>query len=233
MTRPNLLTRLLLRCSRPFREGHLLHADGTPYMERFALFETPWISARIHHIASPDLDRDMHDHPWNFASLVLSGGYTEARPTFPRHPQWIDGLEDRSYARREAGTVQQLSDMYQDATRWRLFQEWAAAEQRAEDAESALAESGRRNVDMINRRVPIEQVLRCREREVSNGRGLPKPRHAPRESRRMSRRRDWGRWIRLDVAHHYLSVDKRWFRERAAARARRRALEASTRDPSR
>jgi hypothetical protein len=105
MTRPNLLTRLLLRCSRPFREGHLLHADGTPYMERFALFETPWISARIHHIASPDLDRDMHDHPWNFASLVLSGGYTEARPTFPRHPQWIDGLEDRSYARREAGTV--------------------------------------------------------------------------------------------------------------------------------
>jgi hypothetical protein len=65
----------------------------------------------------------------------------------------------REGRRAMARTAQQLSDMYQDATRWRLFQEWAAAEQRAEDAESALAESGRRNVDMINRRVPIEQVL--------------------------------------------------------------------------
>lgn len=31
----------------------------------------------------------------------------------------------------------------------------------------------------------------------------------------MGRRRDfpWGRWIRVDVAHHYLSVDRRWFNQ--------------------
>lgn len=31
----------------------------------------------IHNIRLPDEGRDMHDHPWDFTSWILKGGYTE------------------------------------------------------------------------------------------------------------------------------------------------------------
>jgi len=52
-----------------------LHLDG--YMERFWLFRTPLVSARVHRILRSDLDRDLHDHPWDYASVILRGGYLE------------------------------------------------------------------------------------------------------------------------------------------------------------
>lgn len=74
----NLLIRLLTR--KVYRKGHIYGPDGSLYMERFGLFETPWIEARVHHIVRPDFDREMHDHPTGFLSLVLKGSYQEARP---------------------------------------------------------------------------------------------------------------------------------------------------------
>jgi hypothetical protein len=47
----------------PSRKGHLFHADGSVYMTRWQLFETRWLSARVHYIATPDNDRHLHDHP--------------------------------------------------------------------------------------------------------------------------------------------------------------------------
>jgi hypothetical protein len=64
----------------PYRKGHIIHADGTLYMGRWSLFETRWLSARVHHIATADHDRHLHDHPWNFISVVLGGRYIERRP---------------------------------------------------------------------------------------------------------------------------------------------------------
>jgi len=52
-----------------------LHLEG--YMERFWIFRTPWLSARIHRILRSDHDRDLHDHPWDYASVILRGGYWE------------------------------------------------------------------------------------------------------------------------------------------------------------
>jgi hypothetical protein len=63
-----------------YRKGHLYHTDGSLYMGRWALFETRWLSCRLHHLASCDHDRDMHDHPWVFASILLCGSYVEHRP---------------------------------------------------------------------------------------------------------------------------------------------------------
>lgn len=68
------------RRERTYRKGHLYHANGSLYMGRWALFESRWLSARVHYIATADDDRALHDHPWNFVSLVLQGGYVEARP---------------------------------------------------------------------------------------------------------------------------------------------------------
>ena len=68
--------------------------DGVLYMDRWWLFnpypdtggsgaDRPrWqlpISIRIHHIAEPDQDRHLHDHPWNARTVILRGGYVEER----------------------------------------------------------------------------------------------------------------------------------------------------------
>jgi hypothetical protein len=52
-----------------------LHLDG--YMERYWLFRTRWLSARIHRILRSDNDRDLHDHPWSYVAVILRGGYLE------------------------------------------------------------------------------------------------------------------------------------------------------------
>lgn len=70
---------------------HLFHDDGRPYMERFWLLRLgksrsnesgenyPWFGIRVHHIQSGD-ERVFHDHPWNFATLILRGSYKETVP---------------------------------------------------------------------------------------------------------------------------------------------------------
>lgn len=50
-------------------------ADGEPYMERWYVSEDR--SVRFHHILRSDPDRDLHDHPWDFTSFLLSGSYVE------------------------------------------------------------------------------------------------------------------------------------------------------------
>ena len=54
--------------------------DIGAYMRRWIL-TTPLGTIRIHHITRPDADPELHDHPWNFVSLVLKGWYEEERPT--------------------------------------------------------------------------------------------------------------------------------------------------------
>lgn len=47
------------------------------YLDRWRLIATPWFGIYLHHIAAPDNDAGPHDHPWNFRTLVLRGGYQE------------------------------------------------------------------------------------------------------------------------------------------------------------
>lgn len=47
------------------------------YLRRLRILETPWFGVYLHWIYLPDTDRDPHDHPWKFASVILRGGYTE------------------------------------------------------------------------------------------------------------------------------------------------------------
>lgn len=50
---------------------------GELYLRRWRIVQTPWFAIYLHKIATPDKDRDLHDHPWPFVSLVLRGGYDE------------------------------------------------------------------------------------------------------------------------------------------------------------
>lgn len=51
--------------------------SGDVYLHRIRVVQTPLISVYLHDLNLPDTDRDPHDHPWNFLSIVLRGGYVE------------------------------------------------------------------------------------------------------------------------------------------------------------
>lgn len=57
-----------------------LHEPWKTYLTRWRIIQTPWFGLFLHRIALPDRDRHLHDHPWSFATLILSGGYREVVP---------------------------------------------------------------------------------------------------------------------------------------------------------
>lgn len=46
------------------------------YMHRWIVL-TPWGMVRLHHILRADIGEDVHDHPFDFVSYILAGGYAE------------------------------------------------------------------------------------------------------------------------------------------------------------
>lgn len=90
--------------------------DGveTLYLRRWFLLRSKYLNVYIHYIARPDEDPDPHDHPWNFLSVRLKGGYTE-RIWHYRTP-CEEGVEDRTnnapgIGYRPAETVHQITSV--------------------------------------------------------------------------------------------------------------------------
>ena len=61
------------------RSDRIMRPDGSLYMERFFLRNDREASVRFHHLVCSD-EQDLHDHPWDFVSLVLEGSYREHTP---------------------------------------------------------------------------------------------------------------------------------------------------------
>jgi hypothetical protein len=51
------------------------------YMRRYHLEFTRDRAIRFHHILASDPGTDLHDHPWDFVSVMLAGAYTEITPS--------------------------------------------------------------------------------------------------------------------------------------------------------
>lgn len=47
------------------------------YLKRLRVFACPWFGIHIHWIMLPDTGPDPHDHPYNFTTYILRGGYTQ------------------------------------------------------------------------------------------------------------------------------------------------------------
>lgn len=60
-----------------FNKEVLVDADNNDYLRRWRILETPWFGIFVHRILRSDTDRDLHDHPWNFITVILSGEYHE------------------------------------------------------------------------------------------------------------------------------------------------------------
>jgi hypothetical protein len=59
--------------------------SNEPYLERYYVFlkdrrRFPF-NVFVHKFLKGDKD-DVHDHPWNYSTLILKGGYWEWIPTF-------------------------------------------------------------------------------------------------------------------------------------------------------
>lgn len=52
------------------------HPERT-YLARLRVVETPWGGILLHALRRPDNTRALHDHPWTFWSIIVSGGYQE------------------------------------------------------------------------------------------------------------------------------------------------------------
>lgn len=105
---------------------HLYHADGSAYMRRYWLFQSRFLSIRLHEICTHDFDPHMHDHPWPFVSLLMRGGYLELRPV-SRNP-CFDGNTEADYITiRVPGTIvfRRATDRHRIASvlprTWSLF----------------------------------------------------------------------------------------------------------------
>lgn len=85
----------LLALPLPLRQGLIRYAEKHPYFHLPGYMERYWIipkkpylpfAARLHHILRSDNDRDLHDHPWDYASYILDGGYWEILPKSQKQP---------------------------------------------------------------------------------------------------------------------------------------------------
>lgn len=63
------------------RKFTITNAQGEPYLTRYKLFVTRWFGIYLHEIHRSDEDRALHDHPWDFTSIILWGGYFEETPS--------------------------------------------------------------------------------------------------------------------------------------------------------
>ena len=71
----------------------IIHGDGKLHgTGRVKWYRRPFsrllqffnISARVHVILRSDTGRDFHDHPWNYCTIILRGGYWEYTPNGAR-----------------------------------------------------------------------------------------------------------------------------------------------------
>ena len=63
-----------------FMRSRVIGSEGSAYMRRLYVIQTPWFGIMFHRIYRADKQRDLHDHPWNFLSIVLRGNYVEDVP---------------------------------------------------------------------------------------------------------------------------------------------------------
>lgn len=59
-----------------FKSKTITREDGQPYLKRWYILNLGFVRIRLHKIMLSDYDC-LHDHPWNFITIILKGGYTE------------------------------------------------------------------------------------------------------------------------------------------------------------
>ena len=80
-----------------------IETDGDPYLDRLRIVQTPLFSLYKHRIHRADIERDPHDHPWWFASIVFRGWYREVVRPDKRNPDESIIRDRRRWSLRSIG----------------------------------------------------------------------------------------------------------------------------------
>ncbi len=74
-----------------FLVKEIISQFGHVHFRRYRLLQTPWFAIYIHQILRSDEELDMHDHPWKFTSVILSGSYEETvtSPPYFDTTRWL------------------------------------------------------------------------------------------------------------------------------------------------
>jgi len=54
----------------------IMKSESNIYLRRWYIFDCRWFGLKLHKIMLSDHDC-VHDHPWDFISIILKGGYVE------------------------------------------------------------------------------------------------------------------------------------------------------------
>jgi len=86
----NARERAMKRRGWGFYASHI-GSEGSVYMRRF-IFLLPFGlgTIRLHNIMRSDDDRHLHDHPFDFVSFLLTGGYLETLPVYSDDGRLLD-----------------------------------------------------------------------------------------------------------------------------------------------
>lgn len=103
-----------------YRRLTLRRADGRVYLNRWGIGHDRIGGVLLHRMDAPDPGKDLHDHPWWFCSIIVSGGYRELRAPI-RCPQAKVGVL------RRPGSVRtmRLDECHIITDLWRRDRSWS------------------------------------------------------------------------------------------------------------
>lgn len=58
-------------------EKEISSRENDLHFRRWSLFQTPWFKVYLHKTYKSDTEPYAHDHPWDFTTIILRGGYLE------------------------------------------------------------------------------------------------------------------------------------------------------------
>ena len=60
-----------------FLNKEIISKEGVLHFRRWTIFSCYYFSIYIHQIFKADEDLHLHNHPWNYCSIILYGSYVE------------------------------------------------------------------------------------------------------------------------------------------------------------
>ncbi|HEX7324322.1 MAG TPA: hypothetical protein VF292_03070 [Rhodanobacteraceae bacterium] len=110
------------RAVRSRRPDFLVGPLDDPYLQRWWLVPRNRVfNVYLHHFRHSDDDRALHDHPWAFCSVLLSGGYREITPIGKSGTQQLISWRDEGSVAFCPATHTHRVELIDNRACWTLF----------------------------------------------------------------------------------------------------------------
>jgi len=113
-----------------------MRIDGEEVFDRFILFDHFGVQLRLHRLRCPVWPTVLHDHPWDFTSVILRGGYYEEMGEMSRgrtymayttKPEWRGPgsvLTRKADIPHNVATLDKNRDSWSLVFRGRKYRDW-------------------------------------------------------------------------------------------------------------